>query len=89
MPFTNGYDFFRQLRMHPVYRHIPFLLTTTQEAEAALTAEARDMLRATAVKPFGAETLLRKIEQVIDPTSAPAVDSSRWDPRAAGMRRAI
>lgn len=89
MPFTNGYDFFRQLRVHPVHRRIPFLLTTTQEAEAALTAEARDMLRATALKPFSAETLLQKIEQVIDPTVAPAMDSSRWDPRAAGLRRAI
>jgi CheY-like chemotaxis protein len=89
MPFTNGYDFFRQLRVHPLHRRVPFLLTTTQEAEAALTAEARDMLRATAVKPFSAETLLQKIEQVVDPTSAPVLDATRWDPRAAGVRRAI
>ncbi len=89
MPFTNGYDFFRQLRVHPLHRRIPFLLTTTQEAEAALTAEARDMLRATAVTPFSAETLLEKIQQVVDPTSAPILDATRWDPRAAGVRRAI
>jgi CheY-like chemotaxis protein len=67
MRLMNGYDLMRELRGHPRYRRIPFVLMTTKEPEIALTAEARDILKRTLLKPFSVEKLARAIEQALGP----------------------
>lgn len=57
----NGYDLFRSMRSHPAMSRIPFLLTTTQAVESAMSDEARMLLRQSALKPFSAATLQAKI----------------------------
>ncbi|MFZ4530595.1 MAG: response regulator [Alsobacter sp.] len=57
----NGWDLYRTMQRDPALARIPFVLTTAQEAELAVTANARNMLRALAIKPFTASVLLSRI----------------------------
>lgn len=61
MRLMNGYDLMRHLRSDRRCRDIPFVLMTTREPEIALTAEARDILKSTVLKPFTPEKLAQAI----------------------------
>jgi two-component system chemotaxis response regulator CheY len=58
---VNGWDIYRTMQRDPALARIPFVLTTAQETELAVTAKARDMLRALAIKPFTESVLLERI----------------------------
>ena len=57
----NGWDIYRTMQRDPILARIPFVLTTAQVSELAVTAKARDMLRALAIKPFTESVLLERI----------------------------
>ncbi len=64
MPNCTGIDFLRRVRADGRYKHLPFLLVTA-ESEASQVVEAvKAGVSGYIVKPFSAETLAEKLEQV-------------------------
>jgi two-component system chemotaxis response regulator CheY len=65
MPEMNGLDFILEVRRNESTKHLPVLMITTvaerEDILTALTAGVNNYI----VKPFDAETLKTKIEQVL------------------------
>lgn len=68
MPEMNGLEFVKTVRTTDQHKNIPILMITTvaekDEIMVALTAGVNNYI----VKPFDAETLKKKIEQVLAPS---------------------
>jgi two-component system chemotaxis response regulator CheY len=68
MPEMNGLEFVKTVRADDRHKHLPILMITTvaekDEIMAALTSGVTNYV----VKPFDAETLKKKLEQVMAPS---------------------
>lgn len=66
MPDMNGFDVLKYLKDHPLYRQIPVVFLTGDEdvrtETAGLQAGASDFIR----KPFAAEVLLKRVQNIIE-----------------------
>ncbi|PWB80335.1 MAG: two-component system response regulator [Candidatus Methylomirabilota bacterium] len=67
MPEMNGIDFVKAIRSKEQLKHLPVLMiTTVAERENIMVALAAGVTNYI-VKPFDAETLKKKLEQVLTP----------------------
>jgi two-component system chemotaxis response regulator CheY len=64
-PMT-GMQLWRRLQARPEWSRIPFLLMTAQADNAALSEKDRAQLKAFAIKPFDAPTLVLRVAEVLD-----------------------
>lgn len=64
-PMT-GMQLWRRIQARPEWCRIPFLLMTGQADNAALSAKDRAAMRAIAIKPFDAPTLMLHVAEVLD-----------------------
>ena len=66
MPKLNGLHTLKKIKMCKKYRHIPVIMCTTcktkEHVSTALKLGAHNYI----VKPFKAESFVRKVEQVLD-----------------------
>jgi len=65
MPEMDGIEFLRAVRGHPSARRVPFILVTGRVLIEALVKAAQAGANNYVVKPFTADILRTKIEQVV------------------------
>lgn len=65
MPVMDGLNFLRAVRGHPASRRVPFILLTGRGDRELVVKAAQAGVNNYLVKPFTAEILRQKIEQVI------------------------
>lgn len=63
MPGPSGLDFLRQVRTHEQFKHIPFILITTEAEKSAVIEAATSGVSAYIVKPFNLETLSKRLQE--------------------------
>jgi CheY-like chemotaxis protein len=68
MPDMNGIEFIRALRLLPVHRGTPIVLTTAEADDSALMLEATQLGVAAVVrKPWTPQKLRLVVQQIVDP----------------------
>jgi two-component system, chemotaxis family, chemotaxis protein CheY len=65
MPEMDGLGLLRAVRGHPTVRKVPFILLTGRGDKELVVKAAQSGVNNYLVKPFTAETLREKIEQVV------------------------
>lgn len=75
MPDVDGYGICESVRAHPVLCHTPVLLISGIVNSAVLDRAARVRSSAVLRKPFTADDLTRKVDELLAARSAPAADS--------------
>lgn len=67
MPVADGLTLLRAIRADKLYQHIPFIMITAQQTQERLkiSQAAKYKVDAYIVKPFQAETLRKKVIQVL------------------------
>lgn len=70
MPNLKGIDLLKTCKDHPVFRRIPFILLTAASAAPQIMQAVAANVSGYIVKPFNAETLRDKIENVYQETKA-------------------
>lgn len=65
MPEMDGIEFLRAVRSHPSARRVPFILVTGRGDRELVVKAAQAGANNYVVKPFTAEILRKKIEQVL------------------------
>jgi two-component system, chemotaxis family, chemotaxis protein CheY len=65
MPVMDGLSFLRAVRGHPASRRVPFILLTGRGDRELVVKAAQAGVNNYLVKPFTAEILRQKIEQVV------------------------
>lgn len=67
MPGVNGLDLLTQLRNDPRYKHIPFIMVTSQQSKERIKVEKAALAKVNAyiIKPFRSQTLKEKIDTLV------------------------
>jgi two-component system chemotaxis response regulator CheY len=65
MPEMDGLEFLRAVRGHPAARRVPFILVTGRGDRELVVKAAQAGANNYVVKPFTADILRTKIEQVV------------------------
>lgn len=85
MPNLMGIDFLRRVRADEKYKHIPFLMVTAEARKDNVLEAAKAGVSNYITKPFTAEDLQKKIENIVmkqQATAAQAATSPAAEPAA-------
>jgi DNA-binding response OmpR family regulator len=72
MPVMNGVDFLRKVRADQFYRELPFLMVTAETAEEVVAECIEEGVDDYITKPFRADTLVGKIESILNKKANPS-----------------
>jgi len=85
MPDVDGYGICEAVRAHPVLCHTPVLLISGIVNSAVLERAARVRSSAVLRKPFTADDLTRKVDELLAARSAPAAEPETFEPAGADL----
>jgi two-component system chemotaxis response regulator CheY len=71
MPKVNGLEVLRQVRADARFKDLPFLMLTAEAYRENIVAAAQAGVSTYVVKPFTADVLLSKLEDVLKPFERP------------------
>jgi CheY-like chemotaxis protein len=83
MPDVDGYGICESVRSHPVLCHTPVLLISGIVNGAVLDRAARVRSSAVLRKPFTADDLTRKVDELLAARSVAPAESAAFEPRVA------
>lgn len=67
MPIMDGLTFLREVKAHPGFRYIPFIMLTTENAPELRQQGAEAGAKVWLTKPFEPQSLLDNLAKVIQP----------------------
>ncbi|MGY3922826.1 response regulator [Aeromonas jandaei] len=67
MPIMDGLTFLREVKSHPGFRYIPFIMLTTENAPELRQQGAQAGAKVWLTKPFEPQSLLDNLAKVIQP----------------------
>lgn len=85
MPDVDGYGICEAVRAHPVLCHTPVLLISGIVNSAVLERAGRVRSSAVLRKPFTADDLTRKVDELLAARSAPAAEPAAFEPAEADV----
>ncbi|MBC8277586.1 MAG: response regulator [FCB group bacterium] len=66
MPVMDGMSFVKEARQSPVFGSVPIIMVTTEGAQKEVLQALKEGVNDYVVKPFKTDTLIQKIESVIN-----------------------
>ncbi len=65
MPRVNGFELLRNIRSNPAWQELPFILVTGDASQDTVVLAASTKVSGFIIKPFSADLLIRKVENVL------------------------